>query len=563
MIGSITAGLLAAVLVMLPQLIHAQLPTIPWAAPLFLVLVVGIALLIQRFVIDRYPGHRRYDGLADLFIHIHSPAAPDSAMRWSMRGVVSFLFSIFGERVGAEGAATEVVHALALLNRSRSSRWFEQRRRTDAATCLAAGVAAAFGAPFAAVLLPAELGIGGRTLYSALAAISAFLGARYLGKWFGIEGFDPSGVLFGFQLMGWQEWVVLLCIAIASGAVGALTIHFIRYNQERLGDIFQQTWVRILGGGVLLVLVSFISTPSEFQSGGLLEQILWSRIPVEEVTVFFLKRLLMLTVILSAFGTLGIFWPLFSLGAMLGFCINHWVLGGVAGFSAAAALAGGAAFWGVFLGTPLTGAMIAFELTQNLKILLPCLVAAFVARQVRRWLRTHSIVDKDLAARGVSLIEGRSASVLDAVYVREAMVTDHETVHEEEPVAKLYERLLVSRYPFLPVVDSKDQYIGLLTADMVQEGWRAHDPVTSHSPLSKLLEAKDLLYRSGFRSPIIKVDERLSVTQGMFEENPCVAVLDDGKRVVGLLFVYNVRLAYDREVARRSLSLQVEKPDSE
>ena len=42
-------------------------------------------------------------------------------------------------------------------------------------------------------------------------------------------------------------------------------------------------------------------------------------------------------------------------------------------FSAMAALAGGAAFWGALLGTPLAGAVLAYELTQKI-FMFYCLV---------------------------------------------------------------------------------------------------------------------------------------------------------------------------------------------
>jgi hypothetical protein len=93
---------------------------------------------------------------------------------------------------------------------------------------------------------------------------------------------------------------------------------------------------------------------------------------------------------------------------------------------------------------------------------------------------------------------------------------------------------------------------------MIQEAWRTQDPRTSNSPLNNLLGAKDLLYRSGFKTKTLKANDRLSSTTGIFEEVPCVPVLTDDGRVQGLLFVHNVRLAYDREVGRRSLTFQLE-----
>jgi CIC family chloride channel protein len=560
--GPVLIGLIAACVVTLPATLRALLPGIDWAAPILLLGVAAAAMVIQRFVLDRRPGHRGYDGLADLFVHIHQPAAPDSAARWSLRGMISFLLTLFGGTVGPEGAAVETAQGISMRTRSRSSRWFEQRRRTDAATALAAGVAAAFQAPFAAVLLPMELGVGGRAISAALGAVVAFMASRLLGQFAWTrpagEEFQLGGALYGFHFLGWKEWLGILAITVGAGVTGAIFVRFIRYSQESLLDLFQtEAWMRTLAGGILLFLVVLAYRPAHAPAWSLLEDVLWSRRVTGEVGLVFLTQLLGVSLVLSAFGTIGIFWPIFALGGYFGYLVDHGILEGVSGFTAVAGLTGGAAFWGAVFGAPLAGAVLAYELTGNLSVLVPCLLAAFGARWVRSLLGTPALVDRDLEARGVSLVDGRSASVLESVFVRDAMVTDYETVREQEPVSDIHARLLKSRYPFLPVVNGQGTYLGLLTVDMVQEGWQSQDPLASHSPLAKLLEAKDLLYRTGFRTPTVKANDRLAVTAGMFDEVPCVPVLGDDGRVQGLLFVYNVRLAYDREVARRSLQLQV------
>lgn len=212
--------------------------------------------------------------------------------------------------------------------------------------------------------------------------------------------------------------------------------------------------------------------------------------------------------------------------------------------------------WGATLGAPISAVVLVFEITQNQQLLLPCLVAAFTAQEVRRLLKVPTLYQIQLEARGMSLIDGRSEVVLENLSVRGAMVSDHEMVHEHEPVAELYQRVLKSPYAFLPVVNSQGTYLGLLTADIIQEAYESQDESKDPTEvLSKLVGAKDLLYRSGFKVPYIMASDRLSASAGLFRDFPCVPVVADDMRVVGLLFVHTVRLAYDREVARRSLSL--------
>ncbi len=561
-------GLLAALVVSAPQLLtsfaHRWLPSLSFTAPIFVLVVTFVAAALRRVAVERGASAREYHGLADLLVHVHSPGTPEPG-RWTLRGLVSFLLALFGGSAGAEGAAVEWSQAFAMRVRARGSRWFEQRRRTDAASTLAAGVAAAFGSPFAAVLLPIELGIGGRAASTVVTAFAAYLVSRAIASLGGLQTFDLGGTLYAFHFENWREWIGIPLIALAVGAFGAGLARFVRYCEESLLDLArapargQQLAVpvlRTLLGGVLLFLVALVYKAGHAPAWSLLEQVLWGRRSVSEVGLLVVSGTLSLSLVLSGFGTIGLLWPLFALGGILGWGLEQGVVeplvGSAPGFAAAAGLAGGAALWGAVLGAPLSGAVLGYELAHDVHVLVPCFLAGFLGREARRRLRTRSLVELDLGARGLVLLEGRSRSVLGAITVREAMVSDYQTVREHEPVSEIHARLLRTRSPFMPVVNAQGAYVGLITIDMVEEAWQAQS-ATSNSPLSRLLEAKDLLYRSGFNVRTVREGDRLEVTHGMFNEIPCVPVLADDGKVAGLLYVYNVRLAYDREVERRSL----------
>lgn len=552
MLGSILVGLTAATIVVFSQYLHSYFSGVIWASPLFILGVGAFAMILQKFVLNRRPGNPNYDGLADLFLYIHQPTYRDSPVLWLSRGVISFLLAFFGAHVGLEGPSIEITHAFIMRARIRTSRWFEQKRRTDAGVSLAAGVSAAFGAPFAGILLPMELGVGGRNLSVALSSLAAFLGLRFLLDSFSLSVFDVSGVLSGFRVDDWREWLGVLVIGVVGGVFGAGLTRFVRYCQDSLLSLLQtRAWMRVLTGAVFLSLVFFIFKPAHRSPSSLLESVLWLKFHSNEVLLLLFTQVLSFALILSGFGTAGVFWPLFAMGGCLGFGVNYWILRDLNDFTAASGLLGGAALWGAVLGTPLSAAVLVFEMTQNLPILFPCLVVAWTARSLARALGTPPFVYKDLEARGLNLIGGKSASILNQITVKDAMTTDHEMVHEQEPISELHSRILKARYPFFPMVDTQGIYKGLLTADMIQEGWLSEEKGSSGS---RILEAKDLLYRAKFRSPTLKVSDRLTATVGLFNDFPCVPVLGEDKRVMGLLFAYHVRLAYDREVTRTSFS---------
>ncbi|OFZ79986.1 MAG: hypothetical protein A2583_06770 [Bdellovibrionales bacterium RIFOXYD1_FULL_53_11] len=556
----VVVGLLAAIVVFLVKFAGAAFAFIRPSQPVIILGVALFAMIAHKFIFERRADSRNYNGIPDLFVHIHASSGSDMVLRWVVRGIVSFFLALAGGIAGPEGAAIEFAHASATRARVHTSRWFEQRRRTDAAVSLAAGVSAAFGAPFAAVILPMELGIGGRGISVALASLAAFTGGRLLVHLsaltgYKLEGFDLGGVLYGYRMFSATGWVAIAVIALAGGLAGAALVRFIGYSRASFIELFRtRVWMRIVAGGVLLFLAALAYKNGNMSSWTAIENILWNRIGLSESGLLLLSKVFCLVLVLSAFGTAGIFWPVIAIGAVLGHLVDRGLFGGIPGFSAIAGLAGATALAGAVIGSPVAVAVAAFEMTQNVQVLVPCLVAGIVARWVRRLVRASNIIDADLDASGLGLVDGRSASVLSSLFVRDAMITDFESVAQQEPVSGIYSRLAGMSYPFIPVISANGGYVGMLTADMVQESWRVHKPSSSESPLSKLLEAKDLLYRSKVKVPAVRLTDKLNTVARMLGETPCLPVVDENGKMVGLLFAYNVRLVYEREVERRAIT---------
>jgi len=550
MIGPVLTGVITAVVVFVPRLLYSLWPAYEWSNPVFILGVGAIAMLIQKYALERNAVRTSYGGISDLFFHIHSPFSSQSSAIWAVRGLISFLLTCFGGCAGGEGAAVEFAQATNMILSERYSKWFEQKRRTDVASGLAGGVSAAFGAPFAGLLFPIELGVGGRSITSAMSAVSAFLVTRFLFSFFSISGFEVNGILSSFQLDTFRQWLSVLVIGGVAGVVAVLVIHFVRYTQESLKNLFQtQLWMRTLTAAILLALVYYLDRPLRDLSWHILEQILWLKFTPEQVLLLFFTQLISLAILLAGFGTIGVIWPIFVLGGALGFGVDHWIFSNI---STVSGLIGCSAFCGALLGVPFTASIIVYEMTQNIQIILPCLVAALIAHKIRELLRTKTLLHLDLHTKGLTLLAGRSHKILDAITVREAMVVDFEAIHEHEVLSEIRGKVLKSRYPFLPVLNSSGGYTGLLTIDMLQEAWTSRDMLQMSHSLSKLLEVKDLLYRIGNKTPVIQVGDRLSSVIGIFDKYPCLPVLGDDGTMIGLLFVYSVRVAYDREVAKSS-----------
>jgi H+/Cl- antiporter ClcA len=540
--NAILIGLICACFASIPGLIQER---VELERPLFLLGLGVFGAFVQYFYFTKFRERTRaYDGMADLFIFIHSRLPEDGWLRWFYRSFSSLFLHVFGAGVGVEGAAAEASQSYVLSSRSRSELWNESRRRTDVSSILAGSIAAVFQAPFAAVVLSLEVGAGGRTLSAILSALSAYAGTLFISKRLDLE-LEWLPYFEGLEL-GDYSWPWIVAIGVLGGVVSFLLIRGLRWFQEGVVDLFRNAiWARsILGGGLL---ASVLALQPQVQGSPMvsLTSLVMSVRSIDAQASFFLAKVLMLAAVVGCFGTIGVFWPLFIIGASFGLML----LSGVVGI-----FVGAAALWAGVLGAPIAAGVLAFEMTHSWKLMVAALLTGFLADFVRRFFRQSPLIHRDLEARGLSLLDGRSASVLSSIQVRDAMVTDHETVVENDLVRDLTDKFLNSKHPFLPVVNRKGEYVGLLTLDMIQDGF------SSARGSDAFFEVKDLLYKSKIKLKTVRETDALSQTSGSFGDHSCVAVVNAEARVVGLLFSYSIRAAYDREVARRSLADSREEP---
>jgi len=270
-----------------------------------------------------------------------------------------------------------------------------------------------------------------------------------------------------------------------------------------------------------------------------LTALLMNKRDVAQQAIYFLCESLTLATLLASFGSVGILTPLFMVGSVLGLSLLSGTVG---------VFVGVAAIWAGVLGAPLAAAVLTFEMTHNYKLMAVAIAVGFISNEIRKFLKQKPLVHRDLEARGLILLDGRSATVLKSITVLDAMTTDHEIVYEDELVKDLTDRFINAKHPFLPVVNRQGAYVGLLTLDLLQEG------LESAQSSSGFYEVKDLLYKSKVKIKTAHVDQNLADTAGIFGDHPCVAVVSGQSQVIGLLFAYSVRAAYDREVARRTLT---------
>jgi CBS domain-containing protein len=178
------------------------------------------------------------------------------------------------------------------------------------------------------------------------------------------------------------------------------------------------------------------------------------------------------------------FWPLVCMGAMLGGTMR----------------------------SPFTGIIFVLELTHDVNMLVPLLLAVSVAHAFTVLVLRRSILTEKVARRGYHLSREYSVDPLEILFVREVMRTNvvalpvDATRHELSLLLKPGGDHQAQR--LFPVIDSQKQLLGALSRDRLQEMVSTAGP--SDSPLATLAGQKPVVAYAG--EPLRVVVYRMAET---------------------------------------------------
>jgi CBS domain-containing protein len=114
--------------------------------------------------------------------------------------------------------------------------------------------------------------------------------------------------------------------------------------------------------------------------------------------------------------------------------------------------------------SPFTAIIFALELTHDIDLLLPLLIASTIAYLVSVLILKRSILTEKVARRGFHVLREYSVGALDALFVRDVMATDVVTVEADRRVNEVHgaveRRAVARRQRILPVVDGDDRLAG-------------------------------------------------------------------------------------------------------
>ncbi len=450
-----------------------------------------------------------------------------------------------GASLGREGPTVQICSGIAC-SLGRVARLSPRNQRRLIPVGAAAGIAAAFNAPIAAVTFTIEEVVGNldQTVLSGVivaAALAAVIERSVLGA---------HPVFSVPQAFGLTDARSLLLYAALGLVAGLLSVVFTdsllalrrRFREQRHVPSFAQPAVGGLVTGVLTVAVLYYLGVGGINGGGyrVVEASLSGHLQVKTLLVLCAAKLVATVFSYSSGGAGGIFAPSLFMGAMLGGAfgaLDQRLFGHGAEALGAFALVGmGATFCGT-IRAPMTSVLIIVELTAGYGLILPLMIANMSAYALARYLRPTPIYEALLEQDGVHLSSRPSAQALEQIQLSGLPMigADRARVCASGRAADLLQAALPSGQRVFPVVDAGERVVGLITSDdlSVIEG----DPA-----LCRLITASDIM-----RPPVtVRFDDTLLAALELLrgERLPELPVVDRDARILGFVDEMTIAAAY-------------------
>ncbi len=334
----------------------------------------------------------------------------------------------------------------------------------------AAGMAATFSTPLAGVIIAIELLLfefRSRSFIPLVIASTLATSVHYL-----LMGRGPmfSVAAMNFQMPLDLPFFVLLGLLCG---VAAVVFSKLLYFVEDLFDRIplDQMWYPAIGALGLGIIGFFV--PRVLGVGyDTITDILNTRFTLELLLVILVFKSLALVISLGSGTSGGLLAPMFMASAAMGsafaILVNQFIPAAHLDPGAFALVAMGAVFGAASRAT-FTFIIFAFEVTRDYNAILPLMLVSVIASGVAMlFMPEVTIMTEKLARRGLRVMQDYEADVLHQVTVGQVMNKDVPKVKADMPVSELADRIAkgdpaLTRHQALPIVDSQDHLVGIIT----------------------------------------------------------------------------------------------------
>ena len=389
-----------------------------------------------------------------------------------------------GCSLGREGPSVQLAGGLAS-NVAGALGEAKQNRRMAAAAGAAAGLAAAFNTPLAAVTFVLEeiiADLNSSLLGSVL--LASVIGALVV---HGVLGKQPAFKVAGVESPNWWVYVLTPLVAAAAAVIGVIFQKWtlrLRSRRKQFGRL--PGWVRPSVGGIITWALGasvFLSTGYlgvfslgyDDLSAGLGLHLSW------QIAALLVGTKLVATVLCYGLGGCGgIFSPTLFLGGMCGISLaGLWALAVplTGPDQLILAVVGMSACLGAVVRAPVTGILIVFEMTHEFSLVPALMLGALVSQAISRKLNHYSFYEEILVQDGHRLdhvIPPRDLQSWQQFPVS-AIATFQPVLVPDLPGADLRKLLKVYPYQRFPVLQ-QGKPIGILTRKETESALQERRP---------------------------------------------------------------------------------------
>jgi CIC family chloride channel protein len=486
----------------LEEFTHLQTSQSIWIGLLVLPIV---GMFITGVLVTNFAAEAKGHGVPQVIKALISKGGVIKARIGAVKVVASILTVGSGGSAGTEGPIVQIGAVIG----SVGGQWLKINRehmQTLVGCGAAAGISSVFNAPIAGVFFVLEILLRDFSLKTftpivVASVFSAVATQRLLGENIAIFTVDMN--IHDYKFV----WVELPSYILLGAVCGLVAVGFNRmlhkgedlYDQWNVPALLKPVTgglaIGLLGLGFYFAERSFFSgmlghgeTPAFYGNGYSTIHMLLdpSSYNVNEG----LKAMLLMTVVLvglvvvkgvattftlASGGSGGVFAPSLFLGATAGAAVGqlletlHLIPAGST--PASYALVGMAAVVAGSTHAPLTAILILFEMTRNIYVVLPIMLAAVVATAIAQLIERDSIYTFKLRRAGLTIGGARDLTVMRRVTAAACELTalPPEPIYASDPLAKLITLHANHHVPdFVVIEEGTGAYIGMVTASDIR-----------------------------------------------------------------------------------------------
>lgn len=519
----------------------------PWYVKLFVPLIGGLIVgPIIYFFAREAKGHGVPEVMEAILLRGGS-IRPRVAFVKSLASAISIGT---GGSVGREGPIIQIGASLG----STVGQFFRipsKRLKTLVGCGAAAGIAAAFNAPIAGALFAVEIILMDFAVAQFSPIVISSVMATVVSRSF--EGDLAAFSVPTYQLQSPYEITLYFALGAITGLVSFLFIKAL-YASEDLFDnkINMPEYLKPAVGGLGMGLLAFVFPHTLGVGYDTINEALNGDLVWHFAFILIFVKIFATSLTLGSGGSGGIFAPSLFMGATLGAFFGelmNMAFPGAIGSPGAYALV---AMGGLVAGTtraPITAIIIVFELTLDYHIILPLMITCIISTILSSKLSRESIYTLKLLLRNVSIREGREINIMESIYVNEVYTKDFISINVDDNFSKVVNKVLSGRGGLFPVVNHNGEIYGTLSINTIREY------LFEREELKNILIAGDIAQIDyDYVTPLNNCQDALDYMQNRDLEGIPVVEDEDSKKLVGMLWMYDIQDAYQKEVQKRELT---------